>query len=73
MPQVEVIRPGRSRVFRLHENDGDFNREFWAGISPEARKAMVWDMVLEHRARRGEDGDEPRLQRSVCSVERRRR
>jgi hypothetical protein len=61
-----------SRLIGLHEDDGAFDREFWRQISPAERLAMVWDMVLEYLEWRGQlDGGEPRLQRSVCRVERR--
>jgi hypothetical protein len=47
-----------------------FDREFWARIEPRERLALVWEMVLEHHAWRHPDAPEPRLQRSVCRVER---
>jgi hypothetical protein len=33
--------------------------------------AAAWEMVSEQRAMRGDDGDEPRLQRSIVRVVRR--
>jgi len=62
---------GMTRVIRLHQDDGDCDREFWRTVSPHERLALVWDMVVEMQAWRGKDGSEPRLQRSVCRVERR--
>jgi hypothetical protein len=63
---------GSARVFRGRFDDGSFDRENWARRSTAEKIDAVWDMVLEHRSWRGESG-EPRLQRSVCRVERRRR
>jgi hypothetical protein len=61
-----------TRLVGLHEDDGAFDRELWRGIPPAERMAMVWDMVLEDMAWQGLlDGGEPRLQRSVCRIERR--
>lgn len=48
-----------------------FDREFWERLGPERRLEALWDMVLEARTFRGEDGDEPRLQRSVLRIEQR--
>lgn len=45
--------------------------EFWAEVPPQERMALVWDMVLEHRAWRTPDAGELRFQRSVLRVERR--
>lgn len=61
-----------TRLVRLHEDDGAFDRAFWQTVPPQERLEMMWDLVLESRAWRGRDGSEPRLQRSVCRVERRR-
>lgn len=64
---------GMTRVTSLHKDDGDFDREFWQTVPPHERLALVWDMVVEMQAWRGNDGSEPRLQRSICRVERRER
>lgn len=47
--------------------------EYWAAIPPDRRLEMVWDLTLDMRALQGQSGDQPRLQRSVCRVERRGR
>ena len=47
-----------------------FDREFWAGVSPDVRMEVMWDLVLDYLASRGFHG-EPRLRRSVCRVQRR--
>jgi len=64
---------GMARVVNLHEDDGTFDREFWQTVPPHERLALVWDMVVETQVWRGTDGSEPRLQRSVCRIERRQR
>jgi hypothetical protein len=63
---------GVSRIVRLHEDDGAFDRAFWAGLPPSRRLEAVWDLVLEYLAWREPHAPESRLQRSVCRVERRR-
>lgn len=61
-----------SRVLRDGEqDDGSFDLAFWQAVGAEGIFAAAWEMVSELRAFRGEDGDEPRLQRSVVRVERR--
>jgi hypothetical protein len=63
-----------SRVLRGHaKDDGSFDIEFWQRLGPAAILEAAWDMVLEVEAMRGGDGDQPRLQRSVCRVVRRGR
>jgi hypothetical protein len=47
--------------------------EYWTAIPPDRRLEMVWDLTLDMRALQGQTGDQPRLQRSVCRVERRGR
>ena len=64
---------GVSRVIRLHEDDGAFDLEFWRAVAPEERLALVWQIVLDELALRDPDAAEPRLQRSVCRIERRGR
>jgi hypothetical protein len=61
-----------SRVLRGGQpDDGSFDAEFWQRVGAEGIFAAAWEMVGEQRAIRGEDGDEPRLQRSVLRVVRR--
>jgi hypothetical protein len=47
------------------------SRAFWRGLTGEQRVGLLWDMVLEARVWQGLDGDQPRLQRSVCVLRRR--
>jgi hypothetical protein len=58
---ARVLRPGQA-------DDGSFDREFWRKVGDEGIWEAAWDMVNQARAMRGLDGDEPRLQRSVCRV-----
>lgn len=53
-------------------DDGTFDRAFWSQIPPARRVELVWEMVLESTALKGSLDGEPRLQRSVCRLERRR-
>jgi hypothetical protein len=71
--RTEERARGTSRVVPLHRDDGAFDRAFWAGVSPDERLALVWQIVLDELAMRDPDAAEPRLQRSVCRVERRGR
>ena len=66
----EERQRGTVRLIALHEDDGSFDREFWAAMTPAQRLELVWDMALEHMSWRGLDGDQSRLQRSVCRIER---
>ena len=50
---------------------GEFGNVEWQfSWDGRTRFDPVWDMVLEWRAWKGETDGEPRLQRSVCRVER---
>jgi hypothetical protein len=62
---------GSSRLVGLHADDGSFDRAFWSAVPPQERLAAVWELVLEDLAWRSPDATEPRLQRSVCRLERR--
>ncbi len=56
-----VLRPGQA-------DDGSFDLDFWRRVGAEGRFAAAWEMVAEAAAIRGEDGSQPRLQRSVLRV-----
>lgn len=64
---------GTARVIGLHDDDGALDRACWAGVPASARLEALWDLTLEYLALQGHSGDQPRLQRSVCRVERRGR
>ena len=71
---VPSQRPyARARLVPLHQNDGQFDREFWRSVPRGERVAALWQMVQDWAEWRGVPTDELRLQRSVCRVERRRR
>jgi hypothetical protein len=66
---VESRRNGVARVLRDGAaDDGSFDIELWQSQGAEAIFAAAWELVNEARRWKGEDGDEPRLQRSVCRV-----
>lgn len=56
-----VLRPGQ-------DDDGTFDIEFWQRIGAEGIFAAAWEMVSECRSMRGENGDEPRLRRTVSRI-----
>ena len=61
------------RRFTSHAAADAHDVEYWTAIGPDRRLEMVWDLTLDHRSLQGLSGDQPRLQRSVCRVERRGR
>ena len=67
-----MVRDGRvvsSRVLRNGEqDDGSFDLEFWDRCGAEERWTAAWQMICEQRAFKGQEGDEPGLQRSVLRV-----
>jgi hypothetical protein len=60
-----------SRIIRLHDDDGAFDRAFWSRVPASQRLEMTWELALEYLAWRSPDAGEPRLQRSVYRLERR--
>jgi hypothetical protein len=64
---------GTSRIVGIHDDHGEFDREFWATVPPARRLEMVWELVLEYQAWREPDVAQSGLQRSVCRLERRGR
>ena len=60
----------RARLVHLHQNDGQFDREFWQSVPRGERVAALWQMVQDWAEWRGVPPHELRLQRSVCRVER---
>ena len=59
------------RKIRLGEDDGAFDREHWAGFTPEQKLEAVWQMTLDYLELKGLDASESRLDRTVCRLERR--
>ena len=60
-----------TRIIRLTDDDGALDRDQWRGSTMAERIAAVWELTLEGFAWTHPDADEPRLQRSVCRIERR--
>ena len=73
MTPAERRREGTSRVIAMREDDGAFDRAAWVGTSVQERLEALWDLTLDYLTWTAPDGGEPRLQRSVCVVERRGR
>jgi hypothetical protein len=63
-------REVQGRLVRQGQAENDFDARFWREAGSQARFEALWDMVLEARAWRGEEGPEPRLQRSVLHIRR---
>ncbi|MBN2078936.1 MAG: hypothetical protein JW838_08215, partial [Spirochaetes bacterium] len=58
-------------VRRGSREEKEFDREFWKRAGHESRFAAAWEMVRESLLFKGEtNGREPRLQRSVQTVQR---
>ena len=70
MSRRDARMAGSARLLR-EPDDGSFDREFWRSIPSHRRVELMWDMVVEAGAWRGVTDGEPRLQRSVCRIERR--
>jgi hypothetical protein len=49
----------------MGEAEREFDQEFWRSIPGKDRVEMLWDMVLDALAVKGDTDGEPRLQRSV--------
>jgi len=66
----ERRKQGISRIVALHEPEA---RELnsYIDLSPQARMESLWDLTLEYLAWTNPNEREPRLQRSVCHLERR--
>jgi hypothetical protein len=70
MTPADRRRQGTSRVIAMGEDDGAFDRQAWRGTSIQERLEALWDLTLDYLAWTAPNGGEPRLQRSVCVVER---
>ena len=66
----ERRKHGSSHIIRLHDPMNQ-DLEVLAGSSPQARMEALWDLTLEYLIWIHSDEREPRLQRSICRVERR--
>ena len=63
----------KTRLIRRDADDRSLDRGFWQAQGHEAIFAAAWEMVAEVDLIRGGDGRQPRLQRSVEHLQRRRR
>ncbi len=62
------------KTYRTSKDQSLFDEEFWRRAGHEAKFAASWEMVNEVRLIRGEkDVSQPRLQRSIQNIKRRRR
>jgi hypothetical protein len=59
------------RKFASHAEADAADVAYWRSVSPEGRLEAVWDLVRSYSEMQGQSGDQLRLQRSVCRVERR--
>ena len=60
------------RAVRRGEQERSFDREFWRKVGPEGRFAAAREMVCEADLIRGKNASQPRLQRSVQNILRRK-
>jgi len=58
-----------AKLVRFGEGE-KMDREFWRNVGAEGRFSAAWEMVGEVDAIRGQDGSQPRLQRSVQNIQR---
>lgn len=70
LPGKPEPRTVTGRLVRMGPEEAAFDAAFWRGIPAEKRVELLWDMVLEALALKGDVKDEPRLQRSVCRMQR---
>jgi len=66
----ERRRQGISRITKLHEPEA-LELDPYAGLTTQGCMEALWDLTLEYLAWTNPNECEPRLQRSVCHIERR--
>jgi hypothetical protein len=71
LPDKPTPRTVTGKLVRMGPEEAAFDAAFWRGIPAETRVELLWDMVLDALALKGEVKDEPRLQRSVGRMRRR--
>jgi hypothetical protein len=57
------------RMVEMGKDDHSFDLEFWRKIGPYGRFSAAWEMINEFRKIRGLHGNQPRLQRSVQTIQ----
>jgi hypothetical protein len=67
---MKTKRKMTARLIRIKDDDRSYDLEFWQQAGEQARFAAAWQMVLDMKAIRGEDGRQSRLQISVENIER---
>jgi len=72
MPARKPRRRVTVKVAHSWEEAERFDEEWWEQFTPNEKVAMLWGMTLDYLATKGMT-DEPRLQKSLCRVQRRRR
>ena len=70
MLPAERRRQGTSRITRLHEPES-LEMDPFVNQTAQARMEALWDLTLEYLTWTQPNECEPRLQRSVCRIERR--
>lgn len=61
-----------SRVVRRKQHDDrSFDIEFWQKVGDAGRFAAAWQMIREVQLIRGQNGELPRMQKSVTRIIRR--
>jgi len=70
--QRERERVVMARLVKRDEQDRSFDLEFWRKVGDVGRFAAAWQMVKEVHLVRGQRGEQPRLQRSLSVLKRRR-
>lgn len=70
LPGKPELRTVTGKLVRMGPEEAAFDAEFWRAIPAERRVELLWDMVLEALALKGEVKDEPRLQRTVARMHR---
>ena len=73
MSPDERRRTGTCRILPLHGDHAKMDDTLATGLTPQERMEALWDLTLEYLAWTRPDDSEPRLQRSVCHLERRGR
>jgi hypothetical protein len=71
--RMEPERPGREITSRLLRASEVTPADDWAGTTAEERIEAVWELTLQCLAWNQDLTSEPRLQRSVVRLRRRRR
>jgi hypothetical protein len=61
------------KLVKRSQDRGDFDKDFWEKVGPEGRFAAAWEMIVEADLFKGKNASQPRLQRSIQNIQRRKR